>query len=167
MKPIILRILLFMILLGTVSSPVWAQSRRDRDRDRDRDRADVSRRNSDDRDSDRDSDSDSDRDSDSDSDSDSDKDDRFRRGERARGGRDSDRSLSHAEVDGRFERAHDEWHRRNDGQRRDARWEREHDRIHDRVDRGHDEYHRRTATRTHDIANHGVMSRVRRVILGR
>lgn len=163
MKSLILRVVLLMILFGTASSPLLAQSRRDRDRDR----ADVFRRGSDPRDSDRDSDSDKDSDKDSDNDSDSDNGDRLRRGESARGGRDSNRSRSHEEVDRTLERAHGEWHRRNDGQRRDARWEREHDRVHDRLDRVHDENHRRAGTRTHDIGNHGVIDRVRRVVLGR
>lgn len=157
MKPSILRVVLLMVLFGTVSSPVWAQSRRDRDRDR----GEISRR-----DSDRDSD-DRDSDSDNDSDSDSDNDDRSRRGDRARDGRVSERSRSHAEVDRALERAHEDWHRRNDSQRRDGRWEREHDRLHDRLDRAHDEYHRRTRTRTHEIANHGIVDRVRRVVWGR
>lgn len=161
MKPSILRVVLLMVLFGTVSSPVWAQSRRDRDRDR----GEISRRDSD-RDSD-DRDSDSDSDSDNDSDSDSDNDDRSRRGDRARDGRVSERSRSHAEVDRALVRAHEDWHRRNDSQRRDGRWEREHDRLHDRLDRAHDEYHRRTRTRTHEIANHGIVDRVRRVVWGR
>ncbi len=78
----------------------------------------------------RDHDSDSDSDSDFDSDSDSDSDGR-------RGGvlRSDRRGADCRDVERDLDRAHDEWHRRNDRYEGDRRYEEEHRRVHDRMDR--------------------------------